>query len=134
MASLYLDFDKKMSDLPDDHWTNIAHLPYFKYIQRPEAETLINGTINKYIIRSCGDRTEYINGVPNPNLFVISYSMEDETHPGLIVKKHTKIVRDPQLGLRFHTLIKQLHYTFFPTMKELIANSGRLSILTPLLL
>lgn len=129
--SQYCDF-KVDSEGPADHWTKLAHLPYFKYVQRPEAEKIINGTVNKYIIRSCGDKNEYINGAPNPNLFVISVCLADTENPGIINKQHIKVLRHPILGLRFHTVPSFRHITYFPTLTELIANSN-INMISPLI-
>jgi hypothetical protein len=132
MASMYCDMKIDSEGLPNDHFTKIAFLPYFKYVQRPEAERLIEGTINKYIIRCCGDKSDYINGAPNPNLFLISVCMENENQPGKIEKRHIKVVRHPELGLRYYSIQSALQITHFPTLKELIANSPIIYMITPL--
>jgi len=107
-----------------DHWTNIVYLPYFMYATRSEAENKINGTIYKYIIRCCNDPAEFINGQPNPNMFVISYCADDSNEPGSnIVYRHTKFLRVPDCGITFS--IKVTSTTkFFPTVNEMIANSS----------
>lgn len=106
-----------------DHWMNLAHLPYFIYATRQEAEAYLGESIGQYIIRNCNDPSEFINGAPNPNLFVISYREPDPSDPGSYVFRHAKFLRVPEKGL---TLSNRVQSTsrFFPSMTEMISNSS----------
>lgn len=106
-----------------DHWMNLAHLPYFIYATRPEAEAYLEQSIGQYIIRNCNDPSEFINGAPNPNLFVISYREPEPLAPGSYVFRHVKFLRVPERGL---TMTNRVYPAscFFPSMQEMIANSS----------
>lgn len=106
-----------------DHWMNLAHLPYFRYATRQEAEAYLGQTVKKYIIRNCNDPSEFIQGIPNPNLFVVSYREEDPIHPGSFVFRHIKFLRVPPLGITFSNKVIE-NTQFFPSLREMIANSS----------
>lgn len=106
-----------------DHWMNIAHLPYFIYATRAETEEKLKDTSCEYILRNCNDPSEFINGIPNPNLFVLSYK-EKGAFPGeSAVFRHIKMLRVPEKGVAFTN--KETPFTkFFPSVQELISNSS----------
>jgi hypothetical protein len=116
-------------ELPIDHWLNLENLVYYKNIDRAQAEQLLEGTINRFIIRSCGDVTEFINDRPNPNLFVISFNTEDKNNPGKIIRIHSKVRRINNFGLTFSNRI-DLTTKFYSTLSKLI-NSSSIHMITP---
>jgi hypothetical protein len=114
--------------VPSDHFSRITYLPYFKNVRRPEAEEILRDTTNTYIIRFCGDPSEFINGLPNPNVFVISYTIGNI--PGEFPIKHTKVYRFPESGLTFSNKLDST-IVLFDTVTELIKNS-RINMIKPL--
>lgn len=127
MASKYIIKDRTThaehgANRPD-HWMNLAHLPYFIYATRQEAETYLGQSIGRYIIRNCNDPAEFIDGAPNPNLFVLSYREPEPLDPGSYVFRHVKFLRVPQKGLTLSNRVNQSS-VFFPSLKEMLANSS----------
>lgn len=127
MASNYINRDVSThaqhgANRPD-HWMNLAHLPYFIYATRQEAEAHLGQSMRRYIIRNCNDPAEFIEGAPNPHLFVISYREPNPADPGSFVFRHVKFLRVPEKGL---TLSNRVQPTsrFFPSMQEMLANSS----------
>lgn len=116
-------------ELPIDHWLNLENLVYYKNIDRAQAEQLLEGTIHRFILRPCGDITEFINDRPNPNLFVISFNTEDKNDPGKIMRIHSKVRRINNFGLTFSNRI-DLTTKFYPSLSKLIANSN-IHMITP---
>jgi hypothetical protein len=106
-----------------DHWMNIAHLSYFRYATRSEAEAYLGQSIRKFIIRNCNDPSEFIQGIPNPNLFVISYRDADPIHPGAFVFCHAKFLRVPPQGITLSNKVTE-STRFFPSISEMLANSS----------
>lgn len=120
--------------LPADHWTTVTNLPYFTYVRREEAEELIQHTENQYILRLCNDTTEWINDRPNPNVFVISYSLRMK-HPQPGEKNtrllHSKLRRVPGKGFYFGDPQPAADEIYYPTITELL-NASCLHVLRPL--
>ena len=110
-------------ELPIDHWLNLENLPYYENVNRVQAEQLLEGSINRFILRPCGDVTEFINHLPNPNLFVISFNTENTNNPGSILNIHSKVRRIHNFGLTFSNRI-DLTTKFYPSLSSLIANSN----------
>ncbi len=106
-----------------DHWMNIAHLPYFRYGTRREIEELLSSTLKQYIVRNCNDPSEFINGIPNPNLFVISFREKESVGPGVDSFYHIKFLRVPEKGLTMSNKVTESS-RFFPSITEMIANSS----------
>lgn len=127
MASNYMLRDRsthaEMGAVQPDHWMNIAHLPYFCYGTRSEIEEKLRNSFRKYILRNCNDPSEFINGQPNPNLFVISYRDKSQLLPGEIIFCHVKFLRVPDRGVALTNRVKE-DTRFFPTVKEMLANSS----------
>lgn len=120
--------------LPADHWSTVTNLPYFTYVRREEAEELIQHTENQYILRLCNDTTEWINGHPNPNVFVISYSLRAKhPQPGEKTTRllHSKLRRVPGKGFYFGDPQPAEDEIYYPTITELL-NSSSLHGLRPL--
>lgn len=116
------------AQLPSDHWSQLAYLPYFRYGTRQEIEAHLTGSLDQYVLRNCNDPAEFINGQPNPNLFVISY----RTHDGAqMVYRHIKVLRVIGAGLTFTSA--SVRRMYFPTLRELLANSVTTAHLQPYL-
>jgi len=135
MASHYILRDRSthvdLGAVQPDHWLNIAHLPYFCYGTRSEIEAKLENSVRKFILRNCNDPTEFIERQPNPNLFVISYRDINPLLPGDIVFCHAKFTRVPDRGFALTNRVKE-DTRFFPTIKEMLANSS-IYYLKPLL-
>lgn len=120
--------------VPADHWTTVTKLPYFTYVRREEAEELIQHTENQYILRLCNDTTEWINDRPNPNVFVISYSLRAK-HPQPGEKNtrllHSKLRRVSGKGFYFGDSQPAADEIYYPTITELL-NASSLHVLRPL--
>jgi hypothetical protein len=116
-------------ELPIDHWLNLENLVYYKNVNRVQAEQLLEGKINHFILRSCGDVTEFINDRPNPNLFVISFNTEKSDNPGQIINCHVKVRRINNFGLTFSNRI-DLTTKFYSTLSKLIESSN-IYMITP---
>lgn len=116
-------------ELPIDHWLNLENLVYYKNVNRVQAEQLLEGKINRFILRSCGDVTEFINDRPNPNLFVISFNTEKSDNPGQIINYHVKVRRINNFGLTFSNHI-DLTTKFYSTLSKLIESSN-IYMITP---
>lgn len=110
-------------ELPYDHWLNLENLVYYKNVNRVQAEEYLQGTINRFILRPCGDPAELINNAPNPNLFVISFNTETPTNPGVMIKCHVKVRRINNFGLTFAYRI-DLTTKFYSTLSKLIDSSS----------
>ena len=117
------------SELPIDHWLNLENLVYYKQVNRDQVEEILRGTINRFILRPCGDPTEFINNIPNPNIFVISFNAEKPNNPGNIITLHTKVRRINNFGLTFSNRI-DLTTKFYSTLSKLIENSS-IYMITP---
>lgn len=118
-------------NLPRDHWLQIAYLPYFMYGTRQEVEERLRNTYNEYLLRNCNDPAEFIQGAPNPNLFVMSYRTNDPQHPDQMTFHHIKFLRVEGRGLIFGNRADAAS-TFFPTVTEMAANSFTTRHLIPL--
>lgn len=116
-------------ELPIDHSLNLENLVYYKNVNREQAEEFLQGTINRFILRPCGDITEFIGNAPNPNLFVISFNMEKPNNPGEIIKCHVKVRRINNFGLTFSNRI-DLTTKFYSTLSKLIEYSN-IYMITP---
>jgi len=116
-------------ELPIDHWLNLENLVYYKQVNREQVEENLRGTINRFILRPCGDLAEFLNNGPNPNLFVISFNTEKPNNPGEIIKCHVKVRRINNYGLTFSNRI-DLTTKFYSTLSKLIESSS-IYMITP---
>ena len=119
-------------ELPADHWSIVTKLPYFYYVQRPEAEEKIKNTENQYILRLSNDPIDSVEGRPNQNVFVISFTVGPvHAAPGTEESRfrHTKVLRVPGHGFCFGN---QYHPSkrLYPTITELL-NASDLHGLRP---
>lgn len=128
MTEEYRFVPTRSQELPPDHWSQLAYLPYFRYGTRQEIEAHLAGSVDQFVLRNCNDPTEFIEGQPNPNLFVVSYRTQDGQ---TMVYRHIKVIRMAGVGIAFLAAVNAAARRYFPTLRELLANSVTTAHLQP---